>query len=504
MAALDFRTATAGSGATVTNPAGTVAKDLVLVAMHVGDTGTYDTPAGWTYLGVSDEGGTAKRRWYARRVESGEPASWTFTGTGAIFGNHYVFVYERSIEGAFTATWDTVTDTAWNVPAVTATDSGRRIGVVNGGGAYAGSDAATPPAGWTARTSPSTLLAVADVAVAAAGTLAAAAFTGPIARNSRGESLVIYINNSAPNAPILVTPIGGAILDLALTQRFDWDFSDPDTDPADTQSQYELRYKLVGAGSWTTVGPTATPNTYHDFAGGTFAAGDYEWQARTYDALGLVGPWSASEFFTAASAPAAPSITAPANGSTISAGTGDVTWSAPAQSSYQVRKVADSAGSPDTATVYYDSGEVVSASLRTHALTFPVNSRWEHIQVRIKASGLWSSWASVRVQVSYTVGPTPTVAVTAVGGSLTVAVTNPAPGASEPAISYNDIYIRIAAGGIADAVGVPVGGDGIRVKTTLAGGGTYVYEIPASDKVYEFKARAVFDNGTTADSAWAA
>lgn len=215
-------------------------------------------------------------------------------------------------------------------------------------------------------------------------------------------------HNVAPNAPTLTGPTNNAVVDRALTQRFSWTFSDPDS--GDSQSKFDLQYR-IGAGAWTTVSGT-TPNNFYDFAPSSLAAGTYEWQVRTYDAQGVVGPWSASSFVTLANAPAAPAITAPVNGATIGAQTGTIAWSAPAQTSYQVRKVADNAGNPDTNTIYYDTGEVVSATARDAALDFPVNNRYEHEQVRIKYGGLWSSWSSVRVQIAYTPPPQITTILT--------------------------------------------------------------------------------------------
>lgn len=232
-----------------------------------------------------------------------------------------------------------------------------------------------------------------------------------------------YILNVAPNAPTLVSPIGGTVIDRAITQRFSWTSSDPDA--GDSQSKFDLQYRLVGAPSWTAVTGT-TPNNFYDMPAATLAAGDYEWQVRTYDALGVVGPYSASSFFTAATAPALPTITTPTSGSTVS-NTVSFTWSAPAQTSYQIRKVADIAGVADTATVYFDTAEVVDIAARSRTLTFPVNNRYEHLQVRIKNSGLWSTWASVRVLVSYTAPLVPTLVATPndATGSIVIAITNP-------------------------------------------------------------------------------
>lgn len=297
--------------------------------------------------------------------------------------------------------------------------------------------------------------------------------------------------NTAPNAPTLTAPVAATTINRDATQRFSWTFSDPDA--GDSQSKYDLRYRIVGAGTWTDTTGT-TPNQFVDFAGGTFAAGSYEWQVRTYDAAGVVGPYSASAFFTAASAPATPTITAPVNGETLSAQEYTATWSAPSQDAYQLRTVADNAGAADTATVYTDSGTVVSTTARSRLVTFAVNNRNEHVQLRVRVSGLWSSWASVRVLVSYTPPAVPTIAVAAnsPAAKIDITLSNPAPGAGQPTVASLDLLRR--EGG---------SGDGIRIATTLAAG-VFSDLTPASGIAYEYKARAVATNGTTSESAWTA
>lgn len=304
--------------------------------------------------------------------------------------------------------------------------------------------------------------------------------------------------NAAPNAPTTLTP-DGVVIDKDATQRFSWTFSDPDT--GDSQSAYDLRYRLVGAGTWTTVSGGATQ--YHDFVGGTFAAGDYEWEVRTYDAAGLVGPYSSTATFTAAAPPSTPTITDPTNGGTVSTENYTVEWSASSQEKYQVRTVADAAGSPDTGTVYQDTGTVTSSSARARTMAFDTNLRAEHVQVRVQVAGLWSAWASVSVNVSYTLPATPTLVVTSADAtaSISIAITNPAPAGSEPAVTGNDVWVRVAAGGRKD-IDRPVGGDGVRLSVDTANNGTFVDRAPRANTEYEYRVRAQGDNDVSSWSAW--
>lgn len=105
-------------------------------------------------------------------------------------------------------------------------------------------------------------------------------------------------HNVAPNAPALDNPVGGATIDRTVTNRFSWTFSDPDS--GDSQSKYQLQARVQGTTTWTYDVTVTTSATYRDIAGGTFAAGEWEWRVRTWDAAGEVGPYSAATPFVAA------------------------------------------------------------------------------------------------------------------------------------------------------------------------------------------------------------
>jgi hypothetical protein len=319
----------------------------------------------------------------------------------------------------------------------------------------------------------------ADEPKAVAGSTGAKSATPSGATQGVGWTVALEQSNTAPNAPILTAPAANAIIDRNSVQRFDWDFSDPD--PGDSQSKYDLRYRLIGD-AWTTVTDT-TPTTFRDFAAATFADGDYEWQVLTYDAQGVAGSWSGSSFFTAADAPAAPTITAPTSGATVSSSE-TVTWSTPNQDAYQVQVL-------DGSTVVSDTGQVTSSTTRSITQEFPTNNVARTIQVRVRYGGLWSQWYTISVTVSFTPPETPvvTLAPDAATGSMTVSIVNPAPGAGVPATSYNDVYID--------------DGDGEERKATMLAPNTaWTYWTPRSGRDYDgsVSVTAVGDNGTAASS----
>lgn len=288
---------------------------------------------------------------------------------------------------------------------------------------------------------------------------------------------------TTPNAPTLNSPIGSLTIDLGVIERFSFTYSN--TDPTDAQSAFDLQYRVIGAPSWTNVN-VVTPYGYYDFPASTFTANNYEWQVRTYDSIGLVGPWSASSFFTAAVQSATLSITAPTSGSTLGA-TATITWSTPTQTDYEVRRVRDLAGVPDTTTIYFDSGDVVDTATRSLALSFSTNNRYEHLQVRIKTGGLWTAWVSERVLVSY-IQPSPgtvSIAPSIPGASLIVTTTAAAVGGGEPTPLSVDIYIR--------EVGTTGYGD--RVAAAITPTGIWTYWTPKSGVQYEARTLTTGSNG---------
>ena len=282
--------------------------------------------------------------------------------------------------------------------------------------------------------------------------------------------------NSPPSAPTLTSMATGQTIDRGVTNRATWAHSDPNGDP---QSAYRIRHRLIGAPTWTEQYVVSTAQ-WHDFAAGTFAVGSYEWQVQTSDTEGLVSPWSSSGFFDAADAPNAPSILEPANGGTIAVPSTMLTWSVPTQDTYQVRRVADAAGTPDPSVPYLDTAEVHSPSVRSTSLLFETNDRAEHVQVRIKEGGLWSAWASVRVVVDYPTPAPPTLALTPepATSSMLVTITNPTPGEGQAETVHNEIHID--------------DGDGEqRRAAVIAVNGTWRYWTPRSGRDYDGFVRVV-------------
>lgn len=311
--------------------------------------------------------------------------------------------------------------------------------------------------------------------------------------SSRAIAWGEWILNVAPSAPTLVSPIDNTAVDVAETQEFVWDFEDPDL--GDSPIAYILRYRVQGTSAWTQV-TDASSSTSHEFAGGTFTAGNtYEWQVRTTDTSGEVSPYSASEFFNAAAQPSAPTIDDPIADQVIGTENYELAWTTATQTAYRARVVADDgSGSPDWTTVLHDTDIVESPSTRSRSVPFPTDGVTRHVQVQTRYDGLWSDWASVRVSVSYTAPAVPAVAITTDDptGAISIAVEHPAPAGTEPIVTSMDVQRRVTADG----------GDGIRVAADLAPGATHTDWTVGSGVDYEYRVLAYADNGTSTWSAW--
>lgn len=474
---------TSGAALTIAKPANVVASDLLVAFLLEDGSGTLTTPAGWVQqatvvIGVS---GT-ELRCITRKLDGTEPASWQF-GTGPNVAGIVLAFHDANVGvvGSTKATGTTIT-----APEVASGEMAVRAFGSTVDSAFITEDS-----------SGGSIVAVMDNTISwgalagtydATPTAAKTATVGPSGSNA-GITLSFSFDNDTPNAPALVYPVDNQVFDRALAQTFDHTFSDPDV--GDNQSQYELRYRLAGAGAWTETLQFTTTESEHVFAANYFPAGDYEWQARTADAGGLYGPWSASAFFTAADVPATPTITAPTVGETISQESYPVEWTAPSQTHYQVRTVADNVGAPDTSIIYQDTGEVASVDVRSRLMSFLVKDRSEHVQVRIKSGGLWSLWASVLVDVAYIAPEIPTLIITnqPSNGRNFIAITNPPPGAGVPAAIENHLFRRL--------VGEP---SWDRIATGILPNGDGYDYTAVSNGEYEYKVRTIGDNGASSES----
>jgi len=232
---------------------------------------------------------------------------------------------------------------------------------------------------------------------------------------SSGFGFISFTYNYPPNPPTPTSPANNSYNDLASGVVTTWSFSDPN---GDIQSAADIRFRAVGATSWTTITSAVTgpSNTYTITPGSLTNGVRYEWQVQGYDTSIAASGWSASRFFYAVSLPSMPAIVSPATNQVIlSLPSVSLSWTPVAgQTDYELKRLNDVGGVVGSIE-YEHVGPVVSAASSAHFLDTMVDiSLFEHWQVRVRTYGtFWSDWANVRVRMNLNPPAMPTISVTA-------------------------------------------------------------------------------------------
>ena len=278
-------------------------------------------------------------------------------------------------------------------------------------------------------------------------------------------------HNVAPLVPTNLAP-SGVVVDRIKTTRLSWTHND-----TDSQSKADIQWRQQGASTWIDI--TSNGNDREYFIGAnTFSVGAIEWRVRTYDSQSVVSPWSNTAVFTAVEPSTAPTITAPT--SPVAIARPVVMWTSVNQASYQV-VVEDSLN----ATVW-DSGEIVSTNKAVTIGTDLDNGGQYTIKVRIKdAGGLFSTFASTNINVSYTPPVVPILEVMTNSRGVTLLVSNPPPTGTQPTVIGNDIYKKI-------------GDTFIRIAKDIQE--SYTDYETVSQATYEYQVVAIGDNETSSTS----
>ena len=96
---------------------------------------------------------------------------------------------------------------------------------------------------------------------------------------------------AAPNAPTNLSP-SGVVRDATGALVLTWHHNPVDSTP---QTKYQIRHRVVGAGSWTTGSVTTSSASTATIAASTYSNGDLiEWQVLTYGSHAPASPFSAS------------------------------------------------------------------------------------------------------------------------------------------------------------------------------------------------------------------
>lgn len=282
--------------------------------------------------------------------------------------------------------------------------------------------------------------------------------------------------NVAPTAPSLNTQ---PTFDATTAQTLRWSFGDPNT--ADTQSAYEVEIYRTDTGVLVLdTGQIASTVSQHVLAANALPQNvNYRWQVRTWDALGVVGSFSAySQFKTSHKGTVA--VTVPASDNPVSdLNYQDITWvysntGSATQNRYRVQ-VFDAATDSLMTDFGWQAG--TETSFRVTNLQSDVEQRIE-VQVE-NTDGLLSTIGTRLVTPSFGLPMTPEFVLSVGPGFLRVDVTNPTPSGSRPEVIINEIWKR------------PHGvGDYYRVGTVPRNGTYRDYSVKSNGE-YDFFVRGV-------------
>lgn len=303
--------------------------------------------------------------------------------------------------------------------------------------------------------------------------------------NGAGSAVLSY--NLAPNQPTLTAHANGDdTAGVAVTATF----SDPDA--GDTQSRMDVRWR-IGAGAWTTIAPAVTgAGATYTFAANTFqTAGvigqSVEWQARSYDAAGMVGPWSNSGFVVPRREPTTtPTITVPAvNGSTV-----PVTVANTTQFRYARVTMTDVTAGTTTDFGWLDLGaEFTSAAFTLAAYAYVNGQQYkyrvytaDYIDVPVP-SPVSTPDVTVTAALNSSLQPTCTVTPNATSGAVQVTATNP--GSDPNAPTRNEIW----------RTDLDHGGVETRIASTVAVNGSFTdWQAPTNTNL-RYRVAAIAPNG---------
>lgn len=302
---------------------------------------------------------------------------------------------------------------------------------------------------------------------------------------------IIYYAINTNKAPTAPTGLTRANYDVTANGIFTWTFND---DTGDTQSAYQLQIREVGAGAdIVDTGKVTSATSSYTCPGGTLTNGkQYQWRVKTWDAGDLEGAWSAYATFYAVAAPVT-AISAPAaDGATVVTNHLTVTWTYTddgglAQSAYRVKiYTAADALLWDSGKLFGDDVSLVTPYTLLNATNYRVKvTTWNSYDIP-------SAEVTRTFKTSFTAPATPALTLTTPGAYINIAINNPTPQGTQPAVYNNDLYRRVK--GIAAWK---------RIAAAIAVNGSYADYTAASGVTYEYKVTANGASGITADSATA-
>lgn len=244
-----------------------------------------------------------------------------------------------------------------------------------------------------------------------------------------------------PLAPTNLSP-NGTVFDATEDQTFTWQHNSAD---GTTQTAYALRYRTLGAPSWTTTGKVTSTASSRQIASATLSNGyKYEWQVRTYGEYVDPSPWSASATFLTFARPIA-TITYPASDYDEHT-TSDITVDWLFSGSFQREYIVSLYDADDNLLHTYHGVAETTEYTIPHSLA---NNTTYKVGVLVRVfTGLWSVEV---VRIFVTNYPAPEKPVVSASFDPTTAtanieIVNPEPGEGVPEALYNRLYRSVDGG----------------------------------------------------------
>jgi hypothetical protein len=301
------------------------------------------------------------------------------------------------------------------------------------------------------------------------------AYDGELYGNWQTSSAFMINHNLSPNAPNQLSPSGGKVIAKSEVNRFSWQHNDVNGDP---QQSYDLYYRLQGPGTWTKVSGV-TLNQYHDFASNAFTEGVWEWKVVTYDEE-FASPDAQISIFEVRAKPSLPIITNPNEDDVIILSNPTITWTSSVQTGYELKVMQNGS------TVWFINESSTNKS-KEIGYSLENNSSYS-FELRVKNQyGLLSDIAMVNITTDYVEPSKPIPNIFSGNAQIIIEIENVDPVNDEPNVLHNEVYKRI-------------NNEWIRVATNIPLSGQFRDYSAASGKEYEYKVRAIADNGTFSDS----
>lgn len=227
-----------------------------------------------------------------------------------------------------------------------------------------------------------------------------------------------------PAAPTSLSP---ELADAALPITLSWRHNTVDSSE---QSAREIRWRPAGTSAWNGIPKAAAADTTHVVPVGLWEPGTVEWQVRTWGAHGDPSGWSEQQLTRVAEAPSV-TITSLQDGPLA------------ASQARIIFEFFDPEGDEQAAgsvQILDDEGSIIYQRTWEHSskgLTPPTrlqDGRSYVIRVRARAaSGLWSEWDQVTLDVDYAPPPTGVLATRwdQAAGAVVVTITHPDPSPDE-------------------------------------------------------------------------